>query len=111
MFHAETIVAKASADEDYRLQLMAIDRVRGALELTMKAIGQIGGDGSVAVNVVVDNRRKLEAWFADLGEAQVRRLTEILAQGIDVHAVVAGDAQPALTSGEIGTPLRDETSL
>jgi len=99
MFHAETIVTKASADEDYRLQLMAIDRVRGALELTMKAIGQIGGDGAVTVNLVVDNRRKLEAWFAGLGEAQIRRLTEIVAQGVDIRALV-DDAQLALPAGE-----------
>jgi uncharacterized protein YbjT (DUF2867 family) len=69
--------------------LQAVDRGRLSLDQLLKVVGKLNGDG-VVVNVMVDNRRKLEAWFADLGEAQVRRLTDILAQGVDICALVAG---------------------
>lgn len=71
MFHAETIVARASADEDYRLMLQAIDRARSAMELVMKAVGMIGGDGAVTVNV--DQRKLAIENLARLPEDFIRR--------------------------------------
>jgi hypothetical protein len=53
MHFAETIVERAGADDDYRLQLQAIDRVKSSLELVMRAVGMIGAD----VSVTVDNRQ------------------------------------------------------
>jgi hypothetical protein len=104
MFHAETIVTKASADEDYRLQLMAIDRVRAALELTMKAIGQIGGDGAVVVNV--DARTQVAQMFESLPETTWRALQNGCCPNCQ-QALVADAVQPALRASENGTPLRD----
>jgi hypothetical protein len=53
MHFAEVIVERAGADDDYRLQLQGIDRVKSSLELVMRAVGMIGAD----VSVTVDNRQ------------------------------------------------------
>lgn len=89
LWRAEMTADRAERDDDPRLMLQAVDRGRLSLDQLLKVVGKLNGDG-VVVNVMVDNRRKLEAWFADLGEAQVRRLTDILAQGVDICALVAG---------------------
>ena len=47
------IVERAGADDDYRLQLQGIDRVKSSLEFVMRAVGMIGAD----VQVTVDNRQ------------------------------------------------------
>jgi hypothetical protein len=67
MFYAETIVERAGADDDYRLQLQAIDRVKSSLELVMRAVGMIGPD----VQVTVDNRQVnlYAAWSTSALEA------------------------------------------
>jgi hypothetical protein len=85
MFHAETIVTKAFEDEDYRLMLQAIDRARSSLELTMKAVGLIGGD-STTINIV-DSRRILEANLAQLSVDELRAI----AYGKPVPAALEGD--------------------
>ena len=54
----------------------------------MKAVNMIGGDGAT-VNVTIDNRRTLEAWFSGLTESQIRRLTDMLSTGVDVPAMLA----------------------
>jgi hypothetical protein len=71
---AETIAAQAQRDDDSRLALMAVDRARGALETMMRAVGMIGGDGQVVVNV---DARRLEATVAQLSVDDLRRLAAL----------------------------------
>jgi hypothetical protein len=54
----------------------------------MKAVQMIGGD-AVTVNVAIDARRSLEAWFSGLSESQLRRLSDMLSMGVDVPAMLA----------------------
>lgn len=65
---AELVVERAAADDDFRLQLQAIDRVKGSLELLMKAVGLVGGDSSVTVNIV-DERKQLLAFIDSMPPA------------------------------------------
>lgn len=69
---AETIAAKAQADDDARLALQAVDRARAALETMMRATGQIGGDGTSTT--VIDARRQAITLIAKLSEDELRRL-------------------------------------
>ena len=85
---AELASERAANDDDFRLELAALDRVKTTLELVMKAVNMIGGDGAT-VNVTIDNRRTLEAWFSGLTESQIRRLTDMLSSGVDVPAMLA----------------------
>ncbi|MDE2099958.1 MAG: hypothetical protein KGL39_22080 [Patescibacteria group bacterium] len=51
LYYGEATAYAAHKDKDFRLLLQAIDKARGALELSMKARGVIGGDAS-------DNRKQ-----------------------------------------------------
>lgn len=70
---AETIAAKAQADDDARLALQAVDRARAALETMMRATGQIGGDGTT-VNVALVDERAVMAKIARLSVDDMRAI-------------------------------------
>jgi hypothetical protein len=80
MYQAETIISKALDDEDYRLALAAIDRTRSAMELVMRATGQIGQDQT---NVYVDQRKASMALFSQLTIEELRAL----ASGVPIAAL------------------------
>ena len=56
--------------------LQAVDRANKSLDTLLRAAGVIGGDGSVTVNIEVDNRRKAEAILANLSVEELRALTQ-----------------------------------
>lgn len=100
---AELVVERAAADDDFRLQLQGIDRVRSALELLMKAVGLVGGDGQVTVNV--DQRKLAIATLAALPAAFVERMSngdrgalEAVLEASEMDAAASGTA-PASAPG------------
>lgn len=48
---AELVVERPAAEDGYRLQLQAMERVWSSLESLMNAVGLVGADGQVTVNV------------------------------------------------------------
>ncbi|MGA9018172.1 MAG: hypothetical protein WB438_04460 [Candidatus Cybelea sp.] len=89
MFYAETIVERAGADDDYRLQLQAIDRVKSSLELVMRAVGMIGAD----VQVTVDARQQNA--FVGWPTASLQALTDFAA-ALESGATVADACRAAM---------------
>jgi hypothetical protein len=104
MHFAEVIVERAGADDDFRLQLQGIDRVKSSLELVMRAVGMIGPD----VQVNVDNRQVNQ--FAGWSTPAVRAITELaelLESGMPVQEALATlqaakESAPALPPGREG---------
>lgn len=66
--NAELVVERAAADDDWRLQLQALDRVRSALELVMKAVGLLSSDGATTT---VDNRTLVVQLFESFPPATI----------------------------------------
>jgi hypothetical protein len=105
MHFAETIVERAGADDDYRLQLQAIDRVKSSLELVMRAVGMIGPD----VQVNVDNRQvNLYAGWSTSALEALQTFHAALESGATVEAAcraVQGQGNtPALPPGRSDEP-------
>jgi hypothetical protein len=98
MFYAETIVERAARDDDYRLQLQAIDRARQALELTMKAVGMLQPENLT----VIDNRQVNQfAGWSTPALVAIQIMADELGAGKSVeeavHAVLgAKESAPAL---------------
>jgi hypothetical protein len=80
MYQAETIISKALDDEDYRLALAAIDRTRSAMELVMRATGQLTGDQTT---IVLEDKRKTQALFAQLSLSELKAL----ARGVPLETI------------------------
>ena len=71
LYFGEQIMTKAMEAEDYRLSLLALDRVRGSLEQLMKVHGLLQPDGA---NTTIDNRKQVIQVLANLGEDELRAL-------------------------------------
>jgi hypothetical protein len=74
MFYAETVAERAAQDDDYRLQLQAIDRARQALELTMKAVGMLAPE-----NLTIIDQRQQVNQFVGWPTASLQALTDFAA--------------------------------
>ncbi|GEM_PF-2679966 len=86
LFLGETILSKALSDEDLRLALGALDRVRSALEQLLKVHGLLAPDGAVTVNV---DARRLNAQLDALSLEELRAL----ARGVPLpRSAIEGEA-------------------
>ncbi|HEY2473699.1 MAG TPA: hypothetical protein VGI19_02755 [Candidatus Cybelea sp.] len=89
----ETIMQKALDDDDFRLALQAVDRARQSLDQLLKVHGLLQPEGGVTVNVAIDNRKKLDAWFSSLTEDQLLHLEHMISAGVDVPALATDNRE------------------
>lgn len=86
LWTSETVATRALDGDDNRLVLLALDRVKSALETLMKAHGMLGPD----VQVNIDNRQQNA--FVGWPTESLRFLTELaglLESGMPVHEALA----------------------
>jgi hypothetical protein len=50
-------------------------------------------EGGVTVNVAIDNRKKLDAWFSSLTEDQLLHLEHMISAGVDVPALATDNRE------------------
>jgi hypothetical protein len=106
---AETIAAQAQKDDDARLALQAVDRARASMETMMRGTGLIGGEGQVTVNI--DARKRVVELLSGFHEATIRAFERGDCQHCGKSLLVDGApalGEPKMSTGEIGTPIRDE---
>jgi hypothetical protein len=101
LWTSETVAARALDSDDSRLVLLALDRVKSALETLMKAHGMLGPD----ISVNIDNRQQnaFVGWSTEALQA-FTELGALLDSGMPVrealHAILgAKESVPALPPG------------
>jgi hypothetical protein len=72
LHRAEIIGERAASADDYRLQLSALDRVKSALELVMRAVGMLQPESGSTT--IVDLRRQQVALLGELSIDELRTL-------------------------------------
>ena len=106
MFHAEMIVERAAQDDDYRLQLQAIDRARQALELTMKAVGMLAPE-----NLTIIDQRQTVNQFVNWPTASLKALTDFAAaleSGATVAEAIHAISSPDSTKPQLALGRSDD---
>ena len=71
LFYGEQTMARAIDNDDARLGLAALDRVKASLDQLMRVHGLLQPDG---MNVTIDKREQNLAIIATLSEEEIRQL-------------------------------------